>query len=88
MFARILQGATVMCWWPGGAAWPGVAALLRWLVEEYAGKIDLTAVRLGPGGIARQILLGTRESDAETRYLSHFIELARQLPSAPKEFTP
>ena len=85
MFARILQGATVMCWWPGGR---GVAALPRWLVEEYAGKIDLTAVRLGPGGIARQILLGTRESDAETRYLSHFIELARQLPSALKEFTP
>lgn len=40
--------------------WPGVAALPRWLVEEYAGKIDLTAVWLGPGGIARQILLGTR----------------------------
>ncbi len=31
----------------------GVAALLRWQVEEYAGKLERTAVRLGTRGIAK-----------------------------------
>jgi LysR family transcriptional regulator, regulator for metE and metH len=55
----------------------GVAALPRWLVEEYAGKMEVTAVRLGPQGIPKQIFLGLRESDLEIRHLKHFVELAR-----------
>jgi LysR family transcriptional regulator for metE and metH len=55
----------------------GVAALPRWLVEEYAGKMAVTAVRLGPQGIPKQIFLGLRESDLDTRHLKHFVELAR-----------
>jgi len=55
----------------------GVAALPRWLVEEYAGKMDVTAVRLGPQGIPKQIFLDIRESDLDTRYLKNFVELAR-----------
>ncbi|MCF1183285.1 LysR family transcriptional regulator [Marichromatium gracile] len=56
----------------------GVAALPRWLVDEYAPKLELTAVRLGMEGIAKQIFLGIRAADADTRYLSAFVELARK----------
>jgi LysR family transcriptional regulator for metE and metH len=55
----------------------GVAALPRWLVKEYAGKLDVTAVRLGEKGIAKQIFLGTREADAGIDYIRAFVELAR-----------
>lgn len=56
----------------------GVAALPRWLVQEYAAKVDVVPVRLGPRGIAKQIFLGAREADGQTDYLQAFIELARQ----------
>ncbi len=55
----------------------GVAALPRWLVDEYADKLDVTAVRLGKQGVHKQIFLGIRTSDAEIRYLRAFVELAR-----------
>lgn len=58
----------------------GVAALPRWLVQEYAGKIDVVPVRLGPQGIAKQICLGVRDAELEIDYLAAFIELARQPP--------
>jgi LysR family transcriptional regulator for metE and metH len=56
----------------------GVAALPRWLVEEYAAKMNVVAVRLGQRGIAKQIYLGAREADIHTDYLEAFIDLARQ----------
>ncbi|MFH5256240.1 LysR substrate-binding domain-containing protein, partial [Burkholderia semiarida] len=56
----------------------GVAALPRWLVQEYAGKLDVVPVRLGAQGIAKQIFLGAREADLQTDYLQAFIELARE----------
>jgi LysR family transcriptional regulator, regulator for metE and metH len=56
----------------------GVAALPRWLVREFASKVDVVPVRLGPDGIAKQIFLGAREADLETDYLQAFIELARE----------
>lgn len=55
----------------------GVAALPRWLAEEYCQKLPLSVVRLGENGIAKQIYLGTRESDGNIAYLNGFIELAR-----------
>jgi LysR family transcriptional regulator for metE and metH len=55
----------------------GVAALPRWLVEEYADKMDVVPVRLGPTGIAKQIFLGTRETDTGIDYLRAFVDLAR-----------
>ncbi|MGH1441281.1 MAG: LysR family transcriptional regulator [Cellvibrionaceae bacterium] len=55
----------------------GVAALPRWLAEEYCTKLPLSVVRLGKGGIAKQIYLGTRENDEGIEYLKAFIELAR-----------
>lgn len=55
----------------------GVAALPRWLVEEYAEKLDIVPVRLGKNGIAKQIFLGAREPDLAIDYVHAFIELAR-----------
>lgn len=54
----------------------GVAALPRWLVDEYAAKLDITPVKLGRHGIAKQIFLGTRAADADIDYLRAFVELA------------
>lgn len=56
----------------------GVAALPRWLVEEYAGKMEIVPLSLGKNGIAKQIFLGIRENDADIDYLNAFVELARQ----------
>jgi LysR family transcriptional regulator for metE and metH len=55
----------------------GVAALPGWLVAEYAGKVAISSVRLGRHGIAKQIFLGVRETDAGIDYLKAFVELAR-----------
>ncbi|QPF73971.1 LysR family transcriptional regulator [Roseateles sp. DAIF2] len=56
----------------------GVAALPRWLVEEYAAKMDLLPVQLGRKGVAKQIYLGARDSELHIDYLKAFIELARR----------
>lgn len=55
----------------------GIAALPRWLVAEYAQKMDVTAVRLGPDGVAKQIFLGAREGEIDIDYVKAFYELAR-----------
>lgn len=54
----------------------GVAALPRWLVQEYATRMDVVPVRLGTRGIAKQIFLGVRAADADIDYVRAFIELA------------
>ncbi|MBZ0105616.1 MAG: LysR family transcriptional regulator [Sulfuricella denitrificans] len=56
----------------------GVTALPRWLVEEYTSEMGLVPVRLGQQGIAKQIFIGARETDANIDYLKAFVELARQ----------
>ena len=55
----------------------GVAALPRWLAEEYVDRLDVVPVRLGPRGIPKQIFLGARVADATIDYLRAFVELAR-----------
>ncbi len=60
----------------------GVAALPRWLVEEYANKVEVAPVRLGAEGIAKQIFLGMREADAGIDYLKAFVVLARASSSS------
>ncbi|MFA9439901.1 LysR family transcriptional regulator [Uliginosibacterium sp. sgz301328] len=55
----------------------GVAALPRWLVEEYAEKVDVAPVRLGKDGVPKQIFLGIREADADIEYVRAFMSLAR-----------
>ncbi len=54
----------------------GVAALPRWLVNEYSSKLLITAVKLGRAGIAKQIFLGFRQTDADLDYLKGFVESA------------
>ncbi len=56
----------------------GVAALPRWLVEEYTKKFDIAPVMLGSKGIAKQIFLGIREGDQEIDYLQAFVKLAQE----------
>ncbi|WP_321795794.1 LysR family transcriptional regulator [Caballeronia sp. J97] len=56
----------------------GVAALPRWLAEEYADRMPLAVLKLGRKGIAKQIFLGTREADAGIDYLAAFITLAKK----------
>ncbi|WP_206996322.1 LysR family transcriptional regulator [Trinickia mobilis] len=55
----------------------GVAALPRWLADEYADRMPVASVKLGRNGVAKQIFLGTREADAGIDYLHAFVELAR-----------
>lgn len=63
----------------------GVAALPRWLAQEYAAKMDVVPVRLGPRGIAKQIYLGAREGDLDIDYVKAFVALARQpVPAAAR----
>jgi len=57
----------------------GVAALPRWLAEEYAEKLEISVIRLGEHGISKQIYLGAREADVGIEYLKSFVELAREV---------
>ena len=54
----------------------GVAALPRWLVEEYAPRFKLNPIRLGQNGVAKQIFLGQREADVNIGYMRAFVEKA------------
>jgi LysR family transcriptional regulator, regulator for metE and metH len=55
----------------------GVAAMPRWLVDTYARKLDIVAVKLGRHGMAKQIHLAFRDSDADVDYLQAFVLLAQ-----------
>lgn len=63
----------------------GVAALPRWLVEEFSQKYPVHAVRLGSKGVQKQIFLGVRQADLEVDYLNAFLELARNYSEHPLE---
>jgi len=56
----------------------GVAALPRWLANEYAQIHPLSTVKLGKKGIAKKIHLGVRENDKNIDYLHAFVQLAQQ----------
>ena len=62
----------------------GVAALPRWLAQEYADRMPVVPLRLGKHGIAKQIFLGAREADFEIDYLQAFVELAQRPVPATK----
>ena len=61
----------------------GVAALPRWLVEEFSEKYPVRAVRLGPNGVPKQIFLGVRRTELKVDYLNAFMELARNYREHP-----
>lgn len=54
----------------------GVAALPKWLALQYCKTLPLKCVRLGKKGIAKQIFLGTRDTDKTINYLRAFVTLA------------
>ena len=56
----------------------GVAALPRWLVLEYAQRLAVRPVRLGPQGVAKQNHLGVRSDEQGIDYLAAFIALAQE----------
>ena len=62
----------------------GVAALPRWLAQEYAATLPLAVVGLGKQGIAKQIYLGTRDNDGDIDYLAAFIDLAKKIGGTQK----
>lgn len=55
----------------------GVAALPRWLVNEYKTKLDVVPVRLGRKGVAKQIFLGARQDEVSVDYVADFFAQAR-----------
>lgn len=61
------------------AAGRGVAALPHWLVNEYADKMAIQAVRLGKSGVSKSIYLGLRDDDREVEYIQAFIKQAENL---------
>lgn len=61
----------------------GVTALPKWLVTDYAPHLQLRTLRLGPGGIHKQIHLGIREADNAIDYVQAFIAYARDVRGAP-----
>lgn len=61
------------------AAGRGVAALPKWLIAEYAGKLSLAPVRLGRQGIAKQIHLGVRKADRRNQHIEAFLALAQTI---------
>lgn len=56
----------------------GVAALPRWLVDEYEERVPVTPIRIGQQGIAKEIFLSTRKEDDAIDYLEAFFKLARR----------
>jgi len=58
------------------AAGRGVAALPKWLVDEYAHRLPISSVPLGRDGIAKQIHLGIRKPDRGDRHIDAFLALA------------
>ena len=61
------------------AAGRGVAALPEWLVNEYADKMAIQAVRLGKAGVSKSIYLGLRDDDQDIEYIQAFVNQAKWL---------
>jgi len=61
----------------------GVTALPKWLVTEYAPRLQLATLKLGQAGIQKHIHLGAREADWDIDYLQAFVALARQADRYP-----
>ena len=60
------------------AAGRGVAALPKWLIDEYANRLSIATVPLGRHGIPKQIHLGVRAADRSNQHVDAFLELARE----------
>lgn len=58
------------------AAGRGVAALPRWLVEQFETQLPVTTVSLGRKGISKQIHLGLRQAEAADSFAQALLKLA------------
>ena len=58
------------------AAGRGVTVLPHWLLQHYAHRLPLKALRLGEQGIHKHIYTGIRHQDADVAYIQGFCQLA------------
>lgn len=56
----------------------GVASLPAWLVEEFATRYPIRAVRLGEQGVQKRLYFATLANAAKSRYCQDFVEQAKQ----------
>ena len=54
----------------------GVTVLPRWLVEEQSDTFDLTAIKIGPQGLSKNIYLGLRNEPLRPKFIDHFMRMA------------
>lgn len=56
----------------------GVAAMPRWLAEQYEDTLPIASVKLGKQGIDKQIFIGIREAEVSIDYVESFLEIAKR----------
>ncbi len=61
------------------AANRGVAAMPKWLIDEYAKKLSIKSVQLGQQGIAKTIYLGIRDGEMTNLHNQSFLQLAKSI---------
>jgi LysR family transcriptional regulator for metE and metH len=54
-----------------------VAALPRWLVEQFSDEMSVTAVKLGKTGVQKTLCLALRAGETRPAYQQQFIDLAK-----------
>lgn len=59
------------------AANRGVAAMPKWLAQEYSHNLPIAAVRLGEKGIHKHIYVGYRKQEKHNSHIQRFIVLAK-----------
>ena len=55
----------------------GVAAMPRWLAEQYEDTLPIASVKLGKQGIDKQIFIGIREAEISIDYVESFLDIAK-----------
>ena len=55
----------------------GVAAMPRWLAEQYEDTLPIASVKLGKHGIDKQIFIGIREAEISIDYVESFLDIAK-----------
>lgn len=59
------------------AAGRGISAVPDWLLRERAEELNIRAVRIGQGGIHKNIHLGIRTGENKTDYIAGFLDISR-----------
>ena len=55
----------------------GVAAMPRWLAQQYEDTLPIASVKLGKQGIDKQIFIGIREAEISIDYVESFLDIAK-----------